>query len=145
MKYIANAFVTKVTNAVVREFQKQSTYLFSDDAGLKNCWDEICVITQEGDNAYTEIIESTIDELIALKINALKADSAVLCAVWMQTHNGADWLESQTNTDSLEPTYNIEDVIAHISEEVLNKAMNWSNKRIEYYADNQYELDDGYY
>lgn len=144
VKHISTDFVTKVTKSVFLNLQKQSTQLLSDDAGLKNCWDEICVITQEGDNSYTDIVESTINDLVALKIKALKPDSAVLCAVWMQTYNGQDWLADNEDNQNAELTYNLNDIVEYIRDEVLSKAMNWSNKRIERYADMQYELDEGY-
>lgn len=144
-KKIATEFISKVTKSVLLKLQKQGTQLLSDDARLKSFWDEICVISQEGDNAYTEIIESTIDGLIALKIKALKPDGAVLCAVWMQTYNGQDWLADNEKSQNLELTYDLDDIVRYIRDEVLSKAMNWSNKRIERYSDMQYELDEGCY
>ncbi len=143
MKYLSDAFVTKVTNAVVREFQKQSTYLLSDDAGLKSCWDEICVITQEG-GSFVDEVNDAVAGVVTEKINKQKPDSFSLCAVWLQTDSGADWQEAQVGTENIEPTYNMDDVVAYITEEILGKAMNWSNKRIERYSDSQYELDDEY-
>lgn len=144
MSYLSAAFVTKVTNAVIREFQKQSTYFLSDDAGLKSCWDEICVIVQEGDFLENEIIDS-VDGLIKEKIEKLKPDGFILCAVWMQTMRGMDWLAEHESQSDIQPIYDLNDVIEYIRQEVLSKAMNWTNKRIERFADKQYEFDGGYY
>lgn len=143
-KPLANDFTLKVVSSVLLNLQKQPTYILSDDAGLKNCWDEICVITQEGDSSYTEIIESTIDDLVAQKIKALRPDTAVLCAVWMQTYDGQDWLADNEDNQNAELTHNLADIVEYIRDEVLNKAMNWSNKRIERYSDMPFEFDDGY-
>lgn len=145
IKNLANEFVTKVIKSVVFNIQKQQTQLLSDDAGLSNCWDEICVITQEGDNAYSDIIESTIDNLILHKIEVLKPSNAVLCALWLQTFNGQDWLSDHAHDQNFELTYNMDDVVEYIRDEVLSKAMNWTNKRIERYSDRQYEFDGGYF
>ena len=144
-KAIANDFVKKVVKSALLNLQKQSPYLLSEDAGLKNCWDEVCIITQEGDSTYSDLVESTVDGLVAQKIKALKPDRAVLCAIWMQTYDGLDWLADNEDNQNAELTYNFADVVEYIRDEVLNKALNWTNKRIERYSDMQFEFDEGYY
>lgn len=90
-------------------------------------------------------MESTIDDLVAQKIKALKPDGAVLCAIWMQTYDGLDWLADNEDNQNAELTYNFADVVEYIRDEVLSKAMNWTNKRMERYSDRQYEFDGGYF
>jgi hypothetical protein len=116
----------------------------SDDSGLKNCWDEICVMVQEGDYLEDQV-NDTVNQTISEKIEKLNPDNFVLCAVWLQTISGMDWLAEHESESDILPTYNLNDVIDYIREDVLSKAMNWTNKRIERFADKQYEFDGGYY
>jgi len=141
----AAIFSERICNAVIRHLQRESAGLIPEDSGLKNLWDEICVITQEGSFLFDEI-ESTIEGIVELKIAVAKPQRELLIALWLQTSNGKDWLDKQEShfSGDEELFYNSQDVIEHLREIVINKAINWSNKRLERYSDSQYEMDDAW-
>ena len=61
-------------------------------------------------NKIMTLIRKKTELEIPQKIKALKPDSAVLCAIWMQTYDGLDWLADNEDNQNAELTHNFADV-----------------------------------
>jgi hypothetical protein len=135
-----------IKRRVIRKLQKYHSAVLPGDI-LKNTWDEICVIIQEGDDVfYFECID-TLDGEIVLMLDDMKMTAWQLCAMWIYTPEGSEWVldESDKIPDEIILTHNISDITKYIRDEyLLDAAMNWSNSRIERFQQNSYEMDDEY-
>jgi hypothetical protein len=106
-------------------------------------------------DAYLDTIEMTVRAFLKTL-----ADHE-LAALWLQTTQGTDWIFDQDDTDDRPTLFNedtncgemqtagggewipviVDDVVAFLSQEVLNKAANWTNARIRQSIENSYMGD----
>lgn len=143
-----HSFFEKIKNRVVRNLQKNTPGVLPDGI-LKNMWDEICVIIQEGDDEFYDACIDTIDGEIELIIEAMVIAEWQLCALWLGTSNGLDWALDEKDKNPKEQlpfVYNINDIRDEIRKEyILDAAMNWSNARIQKFHESSYEMDNEFY
>ena len=144
---ISENVILLIKNKVIRNLQRQSTGLINSDT-LKNMWDEICVITQDGSGDFNYEIEDTIDNLIEFIIDTKKISDWQLCSIWLIASEGQDW-NLDNDQDILNPPsfiYNLDDIKEYIRKEyILSAAMGWSNVRISKFQDAGYETEDDFY
>lgn len=110
----------------------------SEDSGLKNVWEEICVQIQEGQSPLWKVYDQTVQQLVAEEIKRLQQFERE--AIWLQMDSGSDWTvdygEDADNVPVIE-----EDVIRYVMDHFLYRdADNWSNKRVRAYMDRR-DLD----
>lgn len=132
-----------IIKSVIKVLQKNESVLLGD-TGLKNMWDEICVIIDDGGGEYYDSCIDTIDGMIAMVLDKKKFTPWQLSAIWLQTPEGHDWVFDEDNKplDSFPLMSNDQDIVVYIRDEyVCPAALNWTNKRIRRYSDNQYEMD----
>lgn len=147
LRELSNEIFKKIQIRVIRSIQKDRPALL-DGYQLKNMWDEICIIVQEGDDIFYNDCESTVDNEIDLVISKMKIPYAYFVAMWLQTPQGLSWALNHEDKVPEEDyfMYDIADIVSHIrSEWVFSAAMNWSNKRIEKFQESSYEIDNEYY
>ena len=147
VQQICHELFKKIEIRVIRRIQKHSATVL-DHYSLKNMWDEICVIVQEGDQMFYDECVDTIDGEINLTLSKMMLDNWQLSAMWLQTQEGLDWVYDHKNKMPEETflTHNLDDITKYIREEyILVAAMNWSNARIQKIQDGKYEMEDEYY
>ncbi len=147
VQQICKELFKKIEIRVIRRIQKHSATVLGHYS-LKNMWDEICLITQEGDQMYYDACTDTIDGEINLTLSKMMLDNWQLSAMWLQTQEGLDWVYDYENKMPEETflTHNLDDITKYIREEyILVAAMNWSNARIQKIQDGKYEMEDEYY
>ena len=147
VQQICQELFKKIEIRVIRRIQKHSATVL-DHYSLKNMWDEICVIVQEGDQMFYDECVDTIDGEINLTLSKMMLADWQLSAMWLQTQEGLDWVYDHKNNIPEETflTHNLDDITKYIREEyILVAAMNWSNARIQKIQDGEYEMEDEYY
>jgi hypothetical protein len=133
--YLATKTSEKISNQVIRELRKMKDYMLSGDVSpLENTWDEICVQVQHQHSIHWELYLDMILDLTKEKLENF--DKKLLMAVWLQTDEGINWIESEEDKDII--TYCSYNITEYMLEYVLNKAADYSNKRIQEYLDAQY-------
>lgn len=105
----------------------------SEDSGLENVWDEICVQLQHQESVLWDVYDTTVRSMVELEVDRLKPFEKE--AIWLQTKQGSDWsIDQEEEPDSI-PVIN-SDIIDHVLCHFLYRdADNWSNKRIRVYLD----------
>jgi len=107
-----------------------------DDSPLKNVWDEICVQVQGEESIMFDAYLDTIRSFIQDEVK--KLDIQTKQVIWLQTNEGIDWEEDNSNQDS--PIYCEDDIAEYILQRfVLPEAANWNNKRIEKYLEREFD------
>lgn len=126
---IANRECQRISISVIRRLQKLNgrSLLYSEDSGLINTWDEICVEVQSEETYYRRLYLPTIEDFVDTEIDKLA--SSLQQAIWLQTENGSAW--EPEDGDPVNVPQDIADYV--IQEYVLNKAEEWSNRRIDRY------------
>jgi hypothetical protein len=99
-------------------------------SGLTSVWDEVCVQVQGEESLLWSAYVATLRELIAR--DAKKLTAPELQALWLQTESGESWWVDLDDTWDGVP-YDVDDVVAHILQRVLEMAADWSNQRIAAY------------
>ena len=144
VRQLGDEICQKIKSQVIRGLQKEATGVLGEGI-LNSMWDEICVIIQEGDDEfYWECVDS-IDGEIDLVLNKQIIPTWQLCALWIITQEGSEWLlgEKDKSPNEIYLTHNISDIRKHIREEyILDAATNWSNRRIERFQQRAYEMDE---
>ncbi len=138
----------KVSGKVVRSLRQMTKGMQSgDDSPLKNIWDEICVQVQTQESEMWEAYLDTVSRVIQSELKPLKVE--ILQAIWLQTDAASDWeseIEDKIEYGEIKEAETkapcdrdeIAEYILH--EFVLNKAADWTNRRIRKFHDGDYEL-----
>jgi hypothetical protein len=124
----------RAISGCIRELQamNDSAMLQSgDDSGLKTVWDEICVQQQHEQSISWPVYEETIRALIAARVEKLSITD--LTALWLRSEQGGDW--SIDNDDGSAPVPSADDVVQHLFTELLSRANDFTNQRIQAYLD----------
>jgi hypothetical protein len=128
---LISAFVRPIIIALVsftiRKLQKIQIFLSSEDSGLKNTWDEICVQIQGEYSFHWNEYEQVIDNHLSDEIKNLNDYERF--AIWLQTDKGFYYDEDEDET----PESYDEDIMHYLKSEIFKKAGNWSNHRIRKY------------
>jgi hypothetical protein len=135
----------QISKKTVRKLQTTKEGLQSgDDSKLKNIWDEICVQMKTGESLLWDFYEDLILNYIQSELGALKKET--LQCIWLQTDEASDWEsdiaekmeEGEIQEYEVKVEYSETDIANYIMHEyVLVNAVNYSNKRIEKYIDNE--------
>ena len=126
---IADRECERISTSVIRRLQKFTgrSLLHTEDSGLLNTWDEICVEVQSEETYYRRLYLPTIEDVVDAEIE--KRASSLQQAIWLQTENGSGW-----EPEDDEPINVAQDIADYVIQEyVLRKADRWSNQRIERY------------
>lgn len=133
----SDTVLEKCIKSLIREFQKikrnSGMMQTSEDSGLENLWDEICVQTQYEYSFYWEAYVDYIRSSIEDKVNKMSEHEVLL--IWFQTE---DFFDLSFDADNEENKvnlidYNLETVVNHIFNELLSESVNYTNARIEKY------------
>lgn len=98
-------------------------------AELKNTWEEICVQVQYGERS---LVWCAYDEAVRLflKPNVDELPEHKRAALWLQTSQGDDWRYMDDDERDPYPVCSHEIVDYLLSEHIYTEAMFWSNARI---------------
>ncbi len=123
--------VDRLARIVVSRLRRSHESLMSgEDSGLKNIWDEYCVQTQSEKSFFYSSYEDVIKEMIRTELT--RVPNELRAAIWLQTEEGMDWYEMNSETDA-EQTSDSDDIVDHVYESVEEKSLNYTNSRIEKY------------
>lgn len=145
---LAREVCERVSAKVIKNLRKVTQGMQSgDDTPLRNIWDEVCVQMKVEQSVMWDAYEETILDLIEQEVR--KLDNVVIGAIWLQTDEGEDW-ESEIERQIEDGKINEYDVtvgydegaIAEyiLREYLLRAAADFTNKRIEKYIDEGYNL-----
>lgn len=117
--------------------------LSGEDYGLRNAWEEICVQVQDQHSIDWDAYIDTIDQSI---IHALpELPDYWREAIWLQTPEGEDWtIECELDAEEGKPPNRVappvetSDIAEYISQYVLSRAADWSNRRIRRFLEASY-------
>ncbi len=134
--------VKKLVKRFVEHSQnlKDGHTLLSDDSGLKNVWEEICVDMQ-GEwtfyhQTYISQIEMFVENVLYPKLTELEKTM-----IWTQTDEFDEWIEELEEKHRNEVNYSIDfsdmfcydALLKYISNAIMQEAMNYTNSRIDKY------------
>jgi len=93
-------------------------------------WEDVCVQVQGEESVFWRAYEDQIDAFARMELAQLTNDERAV--IWTQTDRGWDWCYDHfgENTDTTIPT-DMDDLVAYISQEVKNRAANYTTRRIE--------------
>lgn len=129
---------SRIVNKVMYSLRKlkDENLLSGDDSGLNNAWDEICVQVQGKNSfnwdAYDETVKMFIKTYVEKEPTAIK-----YLLSYYDTDSYPDDNPTDTNIE-IQLVYNEEDIINAMLQELLDKAVNYTNARIRNYLDNNY-------
>ena len=119
---------------------KDGHTLLSDDSGLKNVWEEICVDMQ-GEwtiyhQTYISHIEKFVENVLYPKLTGLEKTM-----IWTQTEEFDEWIDELEEKHQNEVNYSIDfsdmfyydALLKYISDAIMQEAMNYTNSRIDKY------------
>lgn len=134
MQALARELAGHITRKCILAIQSMKDTLSSDDSGLTNAWDEICVQVQDEHSFFWDTYDEIARDLVAAYVDELKEYEKE--ALWSQTGEGWDWYCDTDNYDGEIPPVFDGDIVNHIVNKYLYvKAGNWSNERIREYMD----------
>jgi hypothetical protein len=139
LRQIADRHCDRICRLTIRALQQiRDCGLSGDASGLKNTWDEICVQMQSEESFAWDAYVQTIKATIAYEVERLPRPEQE--AIWIRTPQGIDWEGELEDTPSSVPIC-LDDITDCILQDyVLSKASDYTNKRIEKYLEQGYEL-----
>lgn len=135
-------YVDQITERVIRHLKhmKDKSMLQSgDDSGLKNVWEEYCVQVQEGESFFWESYQQVISQSIILELN--KQPQPIKRVI--SYIGGLDMFMVNDEDQEDQLVYCEETAIKGVLDEILNRASNYTNTRIEHYQEDRIEFDGG--
>lgn len=137
---LGKALSQRLVNACIRDLQRMGgdLLLSGEFSGLRNIWDEICVQQQQEHSFFWQTYLECIDTFNAARLADLQPYE--LDALWLLTRAGEDWAYED---DDQRETYPVarNHVQDYLQDEVLSRALNWSNERISRYQQRRYDWD----
>jgi hypothetical protein len=133
---IASAECERVCSLTIKDLEGMTDGLqSSEDSGLINIWDEVCVQVQYDQSMFWDAYIEVISGIIAKHLKAVP--ECVKEAIWLQTEAGRDWAWDNDDSDEPEDICIDEDEAVDyiLHEYVLTEAGGWSNKAISDYLD----------
>jgi hypothetical protein len=133
LRKFAGEISERILRKTISELEKVADTLSSDDSGLINAWEEICVQIQHEYSFFWDLYDQMMWTYITSYVEELKKHEKL--ALWFQTNEGCDWLdhiEFEKIRDEYPPIYN-HDIVQYVVQELHAKAANWSNRRIDAY------------
>lgn len=132
----AKEVIDRIIRSTIRQIMSHPCFS-GDDSILKNAWDDFCAQVQIQESfmwdEYVTFVEGSIYQSLQ---RIFSRDRAY---VWLETSEGMDWmLETESITDSEIP-FNDDDIVSYIkNDHLMEKAGNWSNKRLRQYHEKSY-------
>jgi hypothetical protein len=143
---LAKQTCVKVSESVIRQLKKIQASGAIGDCGVKNVWEELCIVMNDGssDSQIWDAYMLDVDQRVHSALIQQNLEPWQMTAIWLQTQSGDDWVDKLFKDVEVfeELTYCEDEVIQHIRDNfVCNVAMDYSNKRLQNYFDGQYEMD----
>ena len=131
---LANTISERISHKVELSLKEMKDGLqSSEDSGLENLWDEICVQVQSAHSMFWSLYDNLIYGLTLS--NVKKLESYEMEAIWLQTDDGKDWKQEVSEKDC-DFSYSTDEIAEHIAREyVYEKAGTYRNKRIIRYLE----------
>ncbi len=147
---LADDVCQSISRSVIRALQAMKpSFALGDSLDVKNVWEELCVLMNEGDSdsPIWDAYMFTVDQAVTGVLLDKKLSDWQLCAIWIETQPGIDWireLEGDDDGSSFDGlTWCEEDVVEYIRREyVCRVAMDWSNQRLRHYFDSRFQPDE---
>jgi hypothetical protein len=153
---LANTISERISHQVELSLKGMTDGLqSSEDSGLENVWDEICVQVQSAHSMFWDLYDEVVINLIMPHIK--KLEDYEKTALWLQTDSGWDWKyfisgpyrekdgsyssislheEHEVSEKDSAFCYNTDIIARYIaSEYVYDKAGGYSNKKIKRYLE----------
>ncbi len=103
-----------------------------EDSGLRTLWNEICVQTQAEYSVFWEAYLDTMRQIVASLLEDV--DATKRSALWLQTEPGIEWSINPEDQSAIgEMPISDFDIAEYVLDHILEKAENWTNKRVEKY------------
>jgi hypothetical protein len=141
VRQFAQHTAKRLTSRFIKDFQRMTNgKQTSDDSGLENIWDEICVQMQSEEFLSWDAYVETARAILGGDVEALSPHERD--ALWLQTKQGIDWAYQEEGPHRSDYPVCIEDVIEYLwTDYVLPEADRWSNQRIRAYLDRSTRTD----
>jgi hypothetical protein len=135
---IAEHECKRIARRVMRTLQGMTKGMqSSDDSGLANLWDEVCVQVQGPESVMWDYYVEVMRDVIEKQVHMLSVE--LTKAIWLQTDNGFGWDSDEDESSDME--YSEYDIVDHIlSQFVLPLAADWKNLRIEKFINKDLEF-----
>lgn len=115
---VAEEACSEISEAVIKYFQAMSPTFALGDNDAKNAWDECSILLSDGDSdsPIWDAFVVTIDQAIQSQLRIKDFPAWKLCAIWMQTKPGLEWLDEleQPRIKMSDLTWCESDVVDHI-------------------------------
>jgi hypothetical protein len=131
---LANTISERISRKVELSLKRMKDGLqSSEDSGLENLWDEVCVQVQAEHSMFWRLYDNLIYGLTLSIVK--KQESYEMAAMWLQTDGGQDWKHEVSEKDCVFG-YCAEDIAEYIAREyVYEKAGTYRNKKIIKYLE----------
>lgn len=141
VRQFAQHTAKRLTSRFIKDFQRMTKgKQTSDDSGLENIWDEICVQVQCEEFFSWDAYVETARAMIGGDVEALSPHERE--ALWLQTQQGIDWAYQDEGPHKSDYPVCIEDVVEYLwTDYLLPEADRWSNQRIRAYLDRSTRTD----
>ncbi len=135
---LANTISERISSKVETSLKGMKDGLqSSEDSGLENLWDEVCVQVQAVHSIFWSLYDNLIYGLTLSNVKELeqKLESYEMTAIWLQTDGGKEWMHEASEKDC-GFSYCAEDIAEYIAREyVYKKAGTYRNKKIIRYLE----------
>lgn len=143
-KEVARRIRNEIVDKTISELEGFGDgYLLSgDDSGLQSVWEEICVQVQGEQSLDWDAYVDTFENLLRGFVDDLSSTERI--AIWLSTEAGTDWIDDQqdgSNEDDTPPVTD-DDIVEELKSNLLSRAGEYSNKRIERFINNLHGYDD---
>ncbi len=133
--------IRKVCNKLIRTLQGlKERYMQSNDTGLDNVWDEICVQVQFDYWIYWYAYEHTMAQLIKEAYNEIDPTISKFLSYMYDSRNEDSEYEDFEKVRFSEYTPSISSFVNLIFENLIDIAGDYRNKRIEDYLSKKFLL-----
>jgi hypothetical protein len=131
---LANTISERISRKVETSLKEMEDGLqSSEDSGLENLWDEVCVQVQSARSMFWSLYDNLIYGLTLSNVKELEPYE--MEAIWLQTDDGMEWKQEVSENDC-NLGYSTEEIAEYIvKEHVFKKAGEYSNKKIIRYLE----------
>lgn len=113
-----------------------------EDSGLQSIWEEVCVQVQHEESFFWDTYVEVIEDFLTALVEGLSQKERL--ALWLSADAGCDWIADNEDdeTDGAAPGVYVGDIVAELKSDLLSKAADFENERIERYFRQQDGDDD---
>jgi hypothetical protein len=140
--------VRRISNEMVDQTIKEleslggDSLLSGDDSGLQSVWEEICVQVQDEESFHWDAYVEVIENILRGQVEDLSSTERI--TIWLSTETGTDWIDDQQDgpTGDDTPPVSDADIIEELKSNLLSRAGDYRNKRIERFINHLHGYDD---